>query len=123
MLFNMRRILVFTTALLLAGCVSRAPEVPQVQAPAPVQKKELTTDLLGATAGELIQAFGQPALQVREGAGLKLQWRGRACVMDAYLYPSGSSGTLKVTHVDTRTPTGADFDQAACIFSLRERAI
>ena len=41
--------------------------------------------------------------------------------MDAYLYPSGGYGTLEVTHVDTRTPTGADFDQAACIFALRNK--
>lgn len=116
MLFNMRRILVFTTALLLAGCVSRAPEVPQVQAPAPVQKKELTTDLLGATAGELIQAFGQPALQVREGAGLKLQWRGRACVMDAYLYLQGTAE--RVSHVDTRLANGNDTDRDQCVASL-----
>ena len=39
--------------------------------------------------------------------------------MDAYLYPSGGSGALKVTHVDTRTPSGNDFDQAAGIFALR----
>jgi hypothetical protein len=39
--------------------------------------------------------------------------------MDAYLYPAGSSAVLKVTHVDTRLPSGGDIDQAACIFSLR----
>ncbi len=43
--------------------------------------------LIGLTAGELIQRLGQPALQVREGPGLKLQFRGRSCVLDAYLYP------------------------------------
>jgi hypothetical protein len=39
--------------------------------------------------------------------------------MDAYLYPSGNSETLKVTHVDTRLPSGGYIDQAACIYSLR----
>ena len=43
--------------------------------------------------------------------------------MDAYLYPTGSSATLKVTHVDTRNLTGGDIDQSACIFSLRNAAI
>jgi len=77
----------------------------------------------GLTAQELVGRFGTPALQIREGTSLKLQFRGPRCVMDAYLYPQGSSGTLKVTHVDTRTPTGNDFDQAACIFALRNARI
>ena len=75
------------------------------------------------TAQELVGRFGPPALQIREGTSLKLQFRGNRCVMDAYLYPSSGSGTLKVTHVDTRLPTGGDIDQAACVFALRNRAI
>jgi len=82
-----------------------------------------STSLTGLTAQELVGRFGTPTLQVREGNSLKLQFRGPRCVMDAYLYPSGGSGTLKVTHVDTRTPTGGDFDQAACIFALRNKPI
>jgi len=50
---------------------------------------------------------------------MKLQFRSQECILDAYLYPSGNSGTLKVTHVDTRRPSGADIPQAACTFSLR----
>ena len=79
--------------------------------------------LTGLTAQELVGRFGAPALQIREGSSLKLQFRGRRCVMDAYLYPSVSSTNLKVTHVDTRNLTGGDMDQAACIFSLRNAAI
>ena len=44
-------------------------------------------DLIGLTATELIQRFGNPTLQVREGSGLKLQFRAQTCVLDAYLYP------------------------------------
>jgi hypothetical protein len=73
--------------------------------------------LLGLSASELVGRFGRPALQVREGNSLKLQFRGRACVLDAYLYP-GQNGTLHVTHVDTRTVSGADTDQATCISAL-----
>jgi hypothetical protein len=113
----MRRILPFAAALALAGCATRPAPQPQAQVPAPVQKKELRTDLIGASAGELIQAFGQPALQVREGAGLKLQWRGRSCVLDAYLYPQAGGGD-RVTHVDARLPSGNDTDRDQCIASL-----
>ena len=70
------------------------------------------------TAGELVQRFGQPALQVREGPGLKLQFRG-PCVLDAYLYPPDSGrGAERVTHVDTRLASGIATDQAGCIRAL-----
>jgi hypothetical protein len=62
-----------------------------------------------------MQRFGSPALQVREGISLKLQFRGRICVLDAYLYPSGTTGLLRVSHVDARAPSGSDYNQAACI--------
>ena len=39
------------------------------------------------TAGELIQHFGKPRLQIVEGEGTKLQFAGPSCVLDAYLYP------------------------------------
>ena len=118
----MRRILALSLTLTLAACMARQPQTPVAQPiptrPEPVEQGGLT----GLTAQELVGRFGAPTLQIREGNSLKLQFRGRRCVMDTYLYPSGRSGALKVTHVDTRTPTGGEFDQAACIFSLRERA-
>jgi hypothetical protein len=113
----MRR-LILASALLLAGCATRPqpppPAVPTVQ-PQPVQRQ--ATRLTGMTTRDLTSHFGRPALQVQEGASLKLQFRGRYCVLDAYLYP-GQNGTLVVTHVDTRLPTGADTDQATCISAL-----
>ena len=75
---------------------------------------------LGLTAQTLVGHFGNPALQIREGDSLKLQFRTSRCVLDAYLYPQG--GTLKVTHVDTRTASGARFDQATCISELESRS-
>jgi hypothetical protein len=72
------------------------------------------------TAGELVQRFGVPILQVREGVGLKLQFRGQACVLDTYLYPPAQGGGAeRVTHVDARLRTGADADQSSCIAALQ----
>jgi hypothetical protein len=120
----MRRLIAFAMLSSVAACaprpqaVSTAPTPPtQVQAPDP------GNPLTGLTAQELVGRFGTPALQIREGSSVKLQFRGRRCVMDAYLYPSGGPANLKVTHVDTRNLTGGDMDQAACIFSLRNAAI
>jgi hypothetical protein len=116
----MRRILPFAAAMLLAGCASRPEEPAQVQTPAP-QTKELSADLIGANAGDLIKAFGTPALQIREGSGLKLQFRGRACILDAYLYASQAGAPEKVTYVDARTSSGASTDEAQCALSLSQR--
>ena len=118
----MRRLFVLSLTVLLASCATRPQQAP---APAPVVQPELQeqNSLSGLTAQELVGRFGAPALQIREGSSLKLQFRGPRCVMDTYLYPSGGSGTLKVTHVDTRLPSGGDMDQAACIFALRNKPI
>jgi hypothetical protein len=113
----MRRFLLLAT-LALAGC-STTPEpqpgpVPVTPRPQPQQ------GLLGLTAGELAQRFGTPALQIREGVGLKLQFRSADCVLDAYLYPpAGAAGPERVTHVDTRVRSGARADQVSCIAALR----
>jgi hypothetical protein len=118
----MRRLFALSLVALLAGCATRPQQAPE---PAPVVQPEPQeqNSLSGLTAQELVGRFGAPALQIREGSSLKLQFRGPRCVMDAYLYPSGDSGTLKVTHVDTRLPSGGDMDQAACIFALRNKPI
>ena len=71
------------------------------------------------TAAELVQRLGSPALQVREGQGLKLQFRASRCVLDAYLYPPpGAVAPLRVTWVDARLRSGADTDQRGCVAAL-----
>ena len=112
----MRRIVIATT-LFLAGCAS-APQ-QTVTTPTVTPSPHRQSDLLGLTAGELVQRFGNPALQIREGAGLKLQFRRRNCVLDAYLYSGQTGGVERVSHIDTRWPTGADADQQACITALQ----
>jgi len=84
------------------------------------QSTHVVTDVLGFTAPQMIARFGSPAFQVREGAGLKMQWRGVACVLDAYLYPS-TGNVDRVTHVDTRLQSGSDASQPACIAALEAR--
>lgn len=74
-------------------------------------------EIIGLTADQLVRRFGTPALQIREGQSLKLQFRSAHCVLDAYLYPSGQA-PHRVTYVDTRNRALADVDQARCIDSL-----
>lgn len=112
----MRRLLLVST-LFLAGCATR-PEQPVAELPQqPSAAAPSATRLVGLSTSELVGHFGAPALQVREGTSLKLQFRGRSCVLDAYLYPN-PTGVLRVTHIDTRALSGADTDQATCISAL-----
>ena len=116
--FTMRRFILAST-LVLSACATApqqqaAPQVPEITA----TPRTARSGLVGLTAQELVGHFGNPALQVHEGASLKLQFRGRSCVLDAYLYPSGNGGVQRVTHVDTRALSGVDTDQAACISAL-----
>ena len=61
---------------------------------------------LALTPAQVVAKLGNPALQVREGTSLKLQFRNSRCVIDAYLYPDRSRGQSLVEHVDTRAPSG-----------------
>ena len=71
------------------------------------------------TASELVQRLGNPALQIREGQSLKLQFRGSACIVDAYLYPPGDrSGPERVAHVDARLRSGAETDPRICVATI-----
>ncbi len=77
--------------------------------------------MVGADAHVLIARFGTPALDQREGPARKLQFRGPACVLDAYLYPpTGGGGPARVTWIDTRNAQGNDMDHAACIAALAQ---
>ena len=78
-------------------------------------------DLVGRDRAALIALFGQPRLDMQEGAGTKLQFSSERCVLDAYLYPARAGQAAVVTHVDARTPEGEDVDRAGCIQALRRR--
>ena len=114
----MRRLTLSSLIVLLASCAPRPQATPAPQTPVVQQQPAERNRLVGLTPQDLVGRFGSPALQIREGTSLKLQFRGRSCVLDAYLYPQAGTGPMRVTHVDTRTPTGVDSDQAACISAL-----
>jgi hypothetical protein len=112
----MRRFLALSLALFAAACAPRpqATPAPEAAAATPVRPQ---SSLYGLSPQELVGHFGKPALQIREGSSIKLQFRGPRCVLDAFLYPA-RDGQLRVTYVDTRAPSGDNTDQAACIAAL-----
>jgi hypothetical protein len=114
--------------LLLAGCASSGgpPRVarpdsggtePSLATPRPQQQR--ADAVMGRNAASLIALFGQPALDVQEGIARKLQFSGRNCVLDAYLYPPRDRAEPIVTHVDARSADGRDADRTACVAALR----
>lgn len=122
----MTRTLALATLLaLLAGCVSAAePPLPAASLPRPQAGHPPVTPgdpLLGRTASSLIALFGQPALDVREGAGRKLQFSGAPCVLDLYLYAPRRGAEPVSTYADARLPDGRDTDRSACAASLQRR--
>ncbi len=124
-----KAILAAVPALILAGC-STAPAtnpVPPrssssipINPPTPVNRKGLEA-VLGQNAATLKSLFGKPRLDVQEVVGRKLQFSGKACVLDAFLYPDGKGGQPVVTHVDARRSDGAEVDRASCVNALRRR--
>lgn len=106
--------------LLLAACAGDTTERPRTAGAAPRSAPaQIGVDrVLKHDARALAGLFGPPALDVREGPARKLQWRGAACVLDAYLYPPAGGGEPAANWIDARTPAGADTDRVACMTAL-----
>ena len=115
----MRRITLSLT-LFLSACAT-APQKPVT----PVVVQPVVPDragLIGLSASQLLSKLGPPALQIREGTSLKLQFRNSRCVIDAYLYPQGRGQPDKVEHVDTRAPSGVDTNEQICVDLFQSKA-
>ena len=105
--------------LALGGCVAAAPERPGVAPRVPIPTAGLER-VIGQTEAGLTRLLGRPEADFTEGTARKLQFAGPICVMDAYLYPKGSSAPV-VTHVDTRQRDGSPIDRASCLAALTRR--
>jgi hypothetical protein len=110
-------IIIVGSSLLLAGCVSAPPGARELPPTPPVISTAGLERVLGHDAKSLVALFGEPELDVREGAGRKLQFVGPICVLDTYLYPKGQHEPV-VTYVDARQPDGRDIDRASCVAAL-----
>lgn len=117
----MRFLILAASSLLLAACASAPQPIEGPQQALPPPSQQMRGAILGLTSQELIQRFGSPALQVREGGSLKLQFRSPFCVLDAYLYPPAGApaAPYRVTYVDAHSRGLAPVDQAMCLSSLQ----
>jgi hypothetical protein len=122
--------LLLATSLLAAGCATTPAPAPRQVVPErtaaafstrPAIDKRGLEAVMGKDVGTLKRLFGEPRLDVVEVYGRKLQFSGKACVLDAFLYPDGKGGAEVVTHVDARRSDGAAVDRAACVDALQRR--
>ncbi|MDK8184669.1 hypothetical protein QP731_00715 [Sphingomonas sp. UMB7805-LC452B] len=90
-------------------------------APVPVPYTSVGLErVIGQDADGLTKLFGTPDADVREGTARKLQFQGRFCVLDAYLYPKDGAEP-RVTYLDAREPDGSSIDRASCVAALTRR--
>ena len=99
--------------------------VPRPAAPARPAPRVMSVPglegVIGADGAGLVRQFGPPRLDIQEDDARKLQWSGTACILDVYLYPTGSGGRATATYLDARASDGRDTDRAACVAALRKR--
>lgn len=116
----MRILLPALAVLVLAGCATAPQQPAPVSATSPTRPLQ-RGDLIGLTTDELGERLGAPSFQVREGPGVKLQWAGTSCVLDAFLYAAPGTNVLRVTYVDARRVSGDPTDRATCLAALEAR--
>lgn len=123
----MKNALGLVSIMLVAGCAAApipAPRSVSTERPSAVRPALATRGLetvMGKDIGTLKRLFGEPRLNVVEVVGRKLQFTGKACVLDTFLYPEGKNGAEIVTYVDARRSDGAAVDRAACVDALQRR--
>lgn len=132
-------------ALLLSACGSGGSTAKSAPAPGkakqPVQIRPVTRTttpvaapkprilsapglegVIGAGPDALVRQFGPARLDVWEGDARKLQFAGRACVLDVFLYPPVAGREVATTYVEARRASdGQEVDRAACVASLRAK--
>jgi hypothetical protein len=87
--------------------------------PPEVQRAPGLDAVIRQDAASLIRRFGEPRLDVREGDMRKLQFTGRSCVLDIFLYPLREGAEPVATWVEARRASdGQDVDRAACARAL-----
>src|SRR3546814_12129773 len=105
----------FGLSLLTAGCTAVPQSGGEVGEPAPPTFSTIGLEnVMGQTAHALEAQFGEPDLDIREGAARKLPFASQVCVLDAYLYPPERGGEPVVRAVDARLPAGGGVDPSSC---------
>lgn len=128
----------FLSACVSGGAVKPGPAPAKAQKAVPIRPAVRTAPVappkprilsapglegvIGAGPDDLVRQFGPARLDVWEGDARKLQFTGRACVLDVFLYPPETGRPPSATYVEARRASdGQEVDRAACVAALRAR--
>ena len=135
----------FTTLLGVASLLGACTAVPNVAPPAPptaarpapsvpatdpappsngfippkLLREAGLEQVIGQNASTLERLFGKPQLTTPEADARKLQFGGRQCVLDVFMYPLRPGSEAVATHVEARRNDGRSVDRASCVASLK----
>lgn len=115
-----------------AAPVSPSPAPVAAQSPAPASTQQQATPqvavaapiagvrgLMGLTREAIGARLGQAGFVRRDGPAEVLRFRGRACLLDVFVYREADN-TQRVTHVDARTLQGRPTPPDPCLDSLEK---
>lgn len=121
----------FAGSLLLSACASTPAAPRAATGPAPrsniVVMPEVMSGVgldgvIGEHAASLTRRLGEPRIDLAEGDVRKLQFAGRSCVLDVYLYPLSAGAEPVATHIEARLREGgAAVDRAQCLSEVEQR--
>ncbi|MBD2843149.1 hypothetical protein [Erythrobacter rubeus] len=99
--------------------VFQPPAQTRTQTP---QTSQGPASIISQPARSLTSRFGEARIDLTEGDARKLQFAGRTCVLDVFLYPRGNTAQPVATHVEARLRDGgAATDSEACAREIARR--
>jgi len=98
-----------TPEMTTASAATPAPEPPEIDA--------RPSDLFGLDEAGITALLGPTHYTRNEAPARVLQYAGRACVLDLFLYPDGPDGTMRTVYFEMR-PTGDAPVPSGCFTGL-----
>ena len=126
-----KSMIVGLSALALGGCVGGSASDRYVRGDQAgsgfvsprIQQGDGLGGVIGASARDLSNQFGNARIDLVEGDARKLQYAAPSCILDVYLYPLEAGGAPVATHVEARARQGGGaVDAGQCITAVSRAA-
>ena len=126
-----KSLIVGLSALALSGCVGGSASDRYVRGDQTgsgfvsprIQQGDGLGGVIGASARDLSNQFGDARIDLVEGDARKLQYAAPSCILDVYLYPLEAGGAPVATHVEARARQGGGaVDAGQCITAVSRAA-
>ena len=124
-----KSLIVGLSVLALGGCVGGSASDRYVSGERSgfvsprIQQGDGLGGVIGASARDLSNQFGDARIDLVEGDARKLQYAAPSCILDVYLYPLEAGGAPVATHVEARARQGGGaVDAGQCITAVSRAA-